>query len=266
MKLVDVHAHLDHALFKNDLDNVIERAKKAGVVAIVTSGINHPSNLTCQKIAAKYPLVKWSFGLYPIDLLGIIPDETGLERQITPIDLERELQFIRDDKDQIISIGEVGLDYHWDKERHDEQRANFQKIIEFCEKIKKPVIIHSRKAEADVFDMLESSKLKKGKIVMHCFEARKHILKKAIASGYRFSIPCTVAKLQHFQQLVEMANVSQLLTETDCPWLSPYPDRRRNEPAFVADAIKKIAEIKQMDAEETANNILKNYFDVFGTS
>lgn len=264
MKLVDVHAHLDHALFKNEMDSVIERAKKAGVVAIVTSGINRPSNLACQRIAAKYNIVKWSFGLYPIDLLGMIPDETGLERQTTPIDLEKELQFIKDNKDKIISIGEVGLDYHWDKHCHTRQKANFQRIIEFCEKIKKPVIIHSRKAEADVFDMLESSRLKKSGVIMHCFEARKHILKKAIANGYRFSIPCTVVKLQHFQQLVGMANISQILTETDCPWLSPYPGKK-NEPGFVAESIKKIAEIKQMDAEETANNILKNYFEVFGT-
>lgn len=265
MKLVDVHAHLDHALFRKDLDKVIERAKKNGVVAIVTSGVNHPSNLAAQKIAKKYDIVKWSFGMYPIDLLGLGPDEVGIERQTTPIDLDSEFEFIKKHKNEIVSIGEVGLDYHWDNKMHGQQKANFQKIIDFAEKIKKPMIIHSRKAEADVFEMLESSKLKRNKIILHCFEARKHILKQAIDKGYKFTIPCTVVKLQHFQNMVQWANISQLLTETDCPWLSPFPDKRRNEPSFAAGSVRKIAELKQMDAEETANNILKNYFDVFGT-
>ncbi len=265
MKLVDVHAHLDHVLFKKDLNEVIERAKKNGVVAIITSGVNHPSNLNAWKIAGKYDIVKWSFGMYPIDLLGLGSDEAGIKRQAAPIDLDSEFEFIKKHKNEIISIGETGLDYHWDKEKHDEQKANFQKIIDFVEKIKKPMIIHSRKAEADVFEMLESSKLKKNRIILHCFEARKHILKQAIDRGYKFTIPCTVVKLQHFQNMVQWANISQLLTETDCPWLSPYPDKQRNEPSFVMESIKKIAELKQMDAEETANNILKNFFEVFGT-
>lgn len=264
MKLVDVHAHLDHLLFKKDLDEVVKRAKESGVVAIISSGVNHPSNLRVMEISEKYGIVKWSFGMYPIDLLGLGVDETGIERQTTPIDLNSEFEFIKKNRDEIVSIGEVGLDYHWDKEHHAKQKESFQRIIDFAEKIKKPVLIHSRKAEADVFQMLESSRLKKNKIVLHCFEARKHILKKAVENNYRFTIPCTVIKLQHFQNLVQMANISQLLTETDCPWLSPYPDKR-NEPAFVIGSVKKIAELKQLDVEETANNILKNYFDIFGT-
>lgn len=263
MKLVDVHAHLDHLLFKKDLNEVVKRAKESGVIAIVSSGINHPSNLGVMEISKRYDIIKWSFGMYPIDLLGL-SEECGLERQTTPINLDEEFDFIKRHKNQIVSIGEVGLDYHWDREHHAKQKGNFQKIIDFVEKIKKPIIIHSRKAEADVFEMLESSKLKRDRIVLHCFEARKHILKKAIENNYRFTIPCTVVRMQHFQNLVKMASTSQLLTETDCPWLSPYPDKR-NEPAFVIESVKKIAELKQLDAEETANNILKNYFDVFGT-
>ena len=109
--------------------------------------------------------------------------------------------------------------------------------------------------------MLESSKLKK--VVMHCFTGRKHLVKRIIDNGWSLSIPCVVVKLQQFQDNVKLAPLSQLLTETDCPYLSPYPDIRRNEPAFVIETIKKIAELKKMDQEEVANNIFMNYQKMF---
>ena len=97
---------------------------------------------------------------------------------------------------------------------------------------------------------------------MHCFSAKKSIIKRAADNGYSFSIPPVITRLQHFQTLVEMVNIKQLLTETDCPYLSPFPDKR-NEPAFITETIKKIAEIKRMTQEDTANNIYMNYTNMF---
>ncbi len=262
MKLVDVHCHLTHERFKKDLDAVIERAKKAGLKAVVCSGVNHPTNLEALELAKKFDIVKASLGLYPIDLLGLGPDEVGLTRQTKKINLDEELEFIKSRKGEIVAVGECGLDYHWDKKHHEKQKENFQKIIDFVIKLKKPLIVHSRRAEFDVFDMLESSSIKKGGVVLHCFEGRKHLLQKAADAGYNFTIPCNIVKLQHFQTLVEIAELRQLFTETDAPWLSPFPGKR-NEPAFVAGSVKKIAEIKKVSQSKVSEGIWKNYKKVF---
>jgi len=260
MKLIDIHCHLTHQLFQKDLPQVIKRAKKAGLKTIVCSGVNHPTNVEALKLAKEYPLLKPSLGLYPIDLLGLSPDETGLTRQTEPIDLDNELEFIKKHKEEIAAVGEYGLDFHWSRkpEEHKQQKINFQKIIDFVAKLKKPSIIHSRRAELDTFEILESSSLKPQKIILHCFEGRKHLLKKATDQGYNFTIPTIITKLQHFQTLTEIAPLQQLFTETDAPWLSPYPGKR-NEPAFIIETIKKISEIKHLPQEEVAAQIWKNY-------
>jgi len=141
-----------------------------------------------------------------------------------------------------------------------EQRENFQKVIELCEKIKKPLIVHTRKAERPCVEMLQSSNVKH--VVLHCFEGRKNLIKQAADAGMIFSVPTNITRLQHFQMLVEIADLSQITTETDAPWLGPTP-MQRNEPANVLLAVKKIAEIKNMTAEEVANNIYLNYQRIY---
>jgi len=263
MLLVDIHAHLDHDKFKPDLDKVIERARKAGVKHIISSGVNSATNRLILKIAEKYDIVHPSFGLYPIDALAkeIESGEApGFVRDIKPTNVNEELKWIIKNKDKCVAVGEVGLDYKFGKGKEKEQKKVFQKVIETVEKIKKPIIVHSRKAEFDIVDMLESSKIKN--IVLHCFCGRKHLVKRAADNGWNFSIPPIVVKLQQFQLMAELVNINQLLTETDCPYLSPYPGER-NEPAFVIETIKKIAEIKGFTAEETANSIFMNYERIF---
>lgn len=258
--LVDVHCHLTHKLFEKDLDEVIKRNKEKGVKAIICSGVNPTDNLKVLDICSKYEVVKASMGIYPIDALGLGPDETGIVRYPGKIDLEEQFRFFLKNKDNIISIGEVGLDYKMDLKHHDEQKENFSKIISFCEKFGKPIVIHSRKAEADIIEMLETSKLKK--VVLHCFEGRKHLVGKAIDKGYSFSIPGNIIKLQHFQAVVERTPIQQLLTETDSPWLGPVAGER-NEPYNVLGTVKKIAEIKKITAEEAENLIFMNYQRMF---
>ena len=260
MNLIDIHCHLTHELFRKDLGQVLERAKKAGLKAIICSGINRPTNQEALQLAEKHDLVKASLGLYPIDLLGLGPDEVGLARQTEPIDLEKELAFIKKNRENIFGVGECGLDYHWSKkpEEHQQQKENFQKIISFVTRLNKPLIVHSRRAEADVVEMLESSSIRKDKVILHCFEGRKHLLKRTADSGYNFTIPAVIVKLQHFQTLTELADLPQLFTETDAPWLSPFSGKR-NEPAFVAETIKKMAEIKRIKPEEVAEQIWKNF-------
>src|SRR5574341_1821372 len=254
MILIDDHCHLMHKAYA-DLDKVIENAKKTGVKAIICSGVNPPTNREALEIAKKYPIVRASLGIYPVDALGIGQDVAeGLTTHKGAIDLDAEFEFIKKNKDKIAAVGEVGLDYHWvkDLEVQKKERENFARIIEFVEKLGKPMIVHTRKAEQDCIDMLTSSKLKT--VVLHCFEGRKSLIKKAADAGFIFSIPTNIVKSQHFQVLGEMAQIKQITTETDGPYLSPdgsFP----NEPANVLESVKKIAEIKKFTPEEVANNI-----------
>jgi len=264
MNLVDVHSHLNHKQFQDRLDSVIDNARKAGLKAIIVAGVNVPTNREVLQMAAKYPdIVKCSLGIYPIDALNIeIPalDEVGLTRNPEPFDVDKELAFIKTQKDKIIAIGEVGMDFKYLREHEKKQRENFQKVIDFAEKIKKPVVVHSRRAEVECVEMLESSKLKN--VVLHCFEGKKSLIKKAEDLGYCFSIPAIAKRLQHFQTVTEMVSITQLLTETDSPWLSPELGRF-SEPADVKGTVELMAKIKGMTFEETANNIFMNFQRLF---
>ena len=268
MNLVDVHCHLTHHEFKDDLKAVLKRAEKAGIKAILTSGVNPPANREVMELTKLSPLIKASLGIYPIDALGLSEGETGLPRQTKPINLDSEFKFIEEDKDKIAAIGEIGMDFHWaDKEKTiAKQTENFRKIIQFAKKMKKPIVIHSRKAELECIDILEKELPNKEiPVDMHCFGGSKKLIKRAADLDFYFSIPPIIVKLEHFQMMTEIVDIKQILTETDAPWLSPFADKK-NEPAYVIETVKKIAEIKGLSVEKTAEQIWKNYIRVFGNN
>ncbi|MBW3017271.1 TatD family hydrolase [Candidatus Woesearchaeota archaeon] len=252
--LVDIHAHLDHSAFKDDLNDVIERAKN---VIIVANGVNPSSNRFALELSKKFKNVKCAMGIYPIEVLQEEAKSGEYPIKIEEFDADEEIEFIRKNKDNIVALGEVGLDYAILKSKA--QKDVFEKIIKLSEQIKKPLIVHSRKAEQDVIDMLESSSNKK--IVLHCFCGKKQLVKKANDKGWYFTVPTNVVRSQQMQFIVEATNINNLVTETDAPYLSPFQDKR-NEPSFIIEAVKKIAEIKKMDVIEVENVIFKNYMDL----
>ncbi len=256
MIITDVHAHMDFEEYDKDIDRVIEENKKAGVAAIVNNGVHPKSNRKVLRLARKYDIIKPALGFYPVHAARASEQE-----------FDQELEFIS--RQHIAAIGEVGLDYkkggdnpHGDKYKQ-EMRTCFEKLISLAEKKKVPIIVHSRKAELDCIEMLESSTLKKEKIIMHCFMGRKHMVKRILDNGWNMSIPCIVNKLQQLQLIVEQASMTQLLTETDAPYMSPCQDVNRNEPRFIIEGLKKIAEIKGLDAEEVSKMIYQNYRRIF---
>jgi TatD DNase family protein len=265
MKLVDVHSHLNSIEFKDDLDDVLERAKKAGVQAILVSGTNPPTNIQVLEMAKKHPIIKASLGIYPTDALGIAPDEAGLLHHKGKIDLEQQFKFIRDNLENVAAVGEVGMDFYWaTKEDTELQQANnFRKIIQFCIEINKPIVIHSRKAEEECINILEEEiKNKEIAVIQHCFSGKKSLMTRAIELGHYFSIPPNILRASNFQTLVKKVPMEQILTETDSPWLSPFPGTK-NEPANVKETIKKIAEVKNMSVKEISEAIWDNYQRIF---
>ncbi len=252
MSFIDVHAHLDR-FSEEELDKVIKNAIDNNISTIIASGIDPNSNRKVLEISKKYDIVKASIGIYPPDAFET---ETNTKNNY---DTDEELKFIEENKNNIVSIGEIGLDYATGSNK-EQQIEVFKKQLELAKKLDLPVIIHSRKAEAEVLEILEKHEMKK--VLIHCFCGKKSLIKKGAELGYFFSVPTNVVRAQNFQELVKMVNINQLLTETDTPYLSPFKDKQ-NEPAFVVESVKKIAEIKGFEVDEVENNIILNYKRLF---
>lgn len=261
LMLVDVHAHLDHQLFKDDLALVLEQAMSQGLKAVIANGVNPESNNAVLSLAKKFPIIKPALGLYPIDGIGKAPDADGFPHPGKAFNVDSAIDAIAKHKNDIVAIGEVGIDYKFDNDLHDLQKQNFEKVIALSQKIKRPMIIHSRGAEADVISMLESAGVKKA--VLHCFSGNKKLIKQAANLGLSFSIPANIVRSQHFQMLVGIVPISQLLTETDSPLLGPVIGER-NVPQNVRFSIEHIARIKSLDAKEASMMVFKNFVGLFG--
>ena len=267
MLLVDVHAHLDLEGYEvyGGLDNLINECSDNGVKAIVANGVNIDSNRKIFDIAKKHPIVKIALGIYPTHCVELVESKDSKK-------FDEELKFIEDNikHKKCIAIGEVGLDYYEIKDLDNarkEVHKNIQKdclkkFINIAKKYDVPIIIHSRGAELETVELLESEGMKNKKVLMHCFSGRKHIVSRIADNGWFFSIPCNIERSLHFQQIARDVPLAQLLTETDAPLLSPVVGTV-NRFDNVKITVNKIAEIKKMTPKEVSNIIYANYMKLF---
>ncbi len=245
---IDVHCHLN---LLHDVEQAIARGEAAEVLCMVTQGVNTTSNRLALDYAEEFVSVKAALGLYPTDL------EKMSEKAI-----EKEIDFIRTQKDKIVAIGEVGLDL---KEAHDfeKQQWAFQELINLALEIDKPLIVHSRKAELQAITQLERSKAKK--VIMHCFSGKLMLAEAIVKNGWYLSIPTSVRNSEHFQNLIRQTPITQLLCETDSPYLHPRKEFP-NEPANVVESYQMIAKLKDVPLEDVEAQLEKNYEKLFGVS
>ena len=250
MLLIDAHAHLNDKAFQSDLDAVMKRAEKAGIKVIINAGTSPQTNKETLILAKKYKIIKPALGLHPTDCVKLTIE------QIT-----KELKFIEKNKQKIIAIGEIGLDYHWHKQtkEHEKQKKAFNELLKLAEKLNKPVFIHTRSAVDDSLEILKKYKLK---VILHSFGGAKKQIHEAIKQGYYFSIPTSIVRSTHFQELAKLVPLSKILTETDCPYLGPKK-QERNEPSNIIYSIKTLAEMKGITEKEETNNIFLNYQTLF---
>jgi len=263
MILVDVHCHLDHWELKERLDEVLRNAEEAGVRAIITNGINPETNRETLELAAKHKAVKAALGIYPMDALKRELESDEYPMKWKPFDVDEELRFIESHKERIVAIGEIGLDFtKASEDEKKEQESVFRKLLELARRIEKPVIVHSRAAELRAVEILEEVGQKN--VVMHCFGGRLHLVKRIVKNGWYFSLPTNIVRSEQLRKIAELSPMSKILTETDAPYLSPFREKR-NEPAFVVESIRVIAEVKGMDGIEVANAVFQNYQRLFMT-
>ncbi|MFH1972622.1 MAG: TatD family hydrolase [archaeon] len=242
---VDVHCHLDDDRFEKDIDEVIKNAEKNKVVAIINNGASPLRNRKTIELSKKYKIVKSALGFYPGEIIDFKDEE-----------IEKELKWI--EKQKPIALGEIGLDGTYDN--LEKQEKYFRKFIELGKKLNVPLIIHTRKAEKRIVDLIEE--LKPKKVVLHCFSGKLKLLKRLEGMDVYFSIPPIIVFSEQFKALVRHTPLTRLLTETDAPWMSPIKGER-NEPSNVLVTIKEIAKIKNVEEQEVMKAIYSNYQKLF---
>lgn len=242
---IDVHCHLDKLSELTNLEEIMSKCKKNKVGLIVTAGTNIESNRKVLEISQKYSEVKAALGIYPIDALEMKDSE-----------IDKELEFIRKNKDLISAIGEVGMDFKEGRDSEERQRESFSKFVELSIGLNKPIVIHSRKAELECIEILE--KLNAKKVIMHYFSGKKGLIKRIIENGWFLSVPTAVKNSEQFQLLIKLVPLQQLLCETDSPY--SHPDKEfPNDPSNILESYKMIAKIKEISLENVEKQLEKNW-------
>jgi TatD DNase family protein len=239
---IDTHCHLE--LLK-DIPKAINNAKKAGVEIIVYNSVNLKTMKLALELGEKYNEVKVALGIDPIEMLKLTEDE-----------IKEDINFIRKNKDKIIAIGEVGIDLKESSE-FEKQKKNFSRFINLASELNIPLIVHSRKAEEKVIEILEKENCKK--VMMHCFNGNFKLIKRIIENNWILSIPTNVTNSEHFQKIIEIVPIKNLLCETDSPFLHPIKGAFPNEPANVIESYKMISKIKKISLKETEEKIQNNF-------
>ncbi len=243
---IDIHSHID--MCKN-LPQIIENAKNQNV-KILTHGTTAESNRKILELKNKFPEIEIALGIYPTDCLKLSEKE-----------IDSEIEFIKENKNKIIAIGEVGIDLKENSEETLEtQRENLKKFVNLARELNIPAVIHSRKAEKECVELLE--KLNYNKIIMHCFSGNMKLVDRIIKNKWHLTAPTNIKHSEHFQKITEKTPIEQLFCETDSPFL--HPDKLRdNEPANVIESYNKIAEIKKIPLTEVEKIIEGNYKKLF---
>jgi TatD DNase family protein len=249
--LIDTHAHLCDPAFDADRREVLERASRAGVSAVIAVGENQADAEKNLVLAEMHPIIHPAAGLYPTNLDPDAAKQMG--------------SFIRNHRDKLAAIGEVGLDYWIVKEESEReiQREIFRLFIELGKQTGLPLNVHSRSAGRHAVAVLLESGA--GKVQLHAFDGKVSAAMPAVEAGFFFSIPPSVARSEQKQKLAKKLPLSCLLIETDSPVLGPVA-LERNEPANAWVALKTIAELRGITADETAEAVANNTRCLYGDS
>ena len=251
MSWLDSHCHINDKAFRDDLDAVLENMAnndvlKAMIISSYPDDYDYGLTIKHDKIAFKH-----SLGVYPGD--------------VNDLDEDKYAEYVRRCKEaECVAIGEIGLDYYWDKDNKERQKEVFERQLLLAEELKKPVIIHSRDAIADTYELLKKIQVKG---VMHCYSDSAEMAKEFVKLGFYISISGTITwkNAKEPLRVIREVPLDRLLIETDCPYLTPSPNRgKRNEPAYVVYTGKKICEELGLDEDVFQRQLNHNYHELFG--
>ena len=257
MKLFDSHAHYNDEMFDNDIDEVLSDMKNNNVYKIINVGYNIASSKKAIDISKKYNFVYATCGVSPEE----VPEK---EEDINKVleDLENLIK-----NNNVVAIGEIGLDYHWIKENKEIQKRMFIEQIKLANKYNLPIIIHSRDAEMDTLEILKKviHPIKNG--VFHCCQLNRELVKEALKLGFYISFdgPITFKNSKNANEIINMVALDRIFIEKDSPYLSQEPKRgKRNDSRNIIYIAKKVAEVKKISVEEISKITYKNICKLYG--
>ena len=253
--ITDSHCHLDYSILYNELDTVINRAIKNDVKLFLTICTTLESYKKIKLIIDKYKNIYGTFGIHP--------HET---KNYKNINSDLIIKYKKENK-KIIGIGESGLDYYYNHSDKNTQKEFFIQHIDAAKKLDVPLIVHSRNAELDTYDILKNNmKDKKLKVIIHCFTGSKDFAQKLIKIGCYISVSGIIT-FKNSNELIEAISsipINKLLVETDSPYLAPMPNRgKNNEPSFITHTIEKLSIIKNLDKKNVIENTTNNFKKLF---
>jgi len=256
MRFVDAHIHLSDEEYSKCTDEIMADAKKANVAALVSNSMDLRTSIESVKLAEKYQgMVYAALGIHPWSVQALTDDE-----------LQQTLDYIMKQKGNkaLVAIGEIGLDFKYEKVM-DKQLKVFDKMLHLAEELDLPVVVHSRGMTEKIIEMLPSYKVKK--VLLHWFSNPISALPKAVENGYCITEGPVTVYSNGIRDVVRKVPLNNLMTETDGPvryFKSPF-DGKRTTPAFIPLVIEAIAEVKRMDVDDVATQILSNFEGFFGT-
>ena len=240
--MIDSHVHLDDAKFDYDRENLIENLKEHGLDRVYNIGADLESSIASVELADKYEIIEAVIGVHPH-----AASEYNQEVEDKLIELSKN--------ENVRAIGEIGLDYYYDNSPRDVQVQVFKKQIELANKLKLPIVVHSREAAKETFDIISSykEKYKDLKFLIHCFSQSVEMMREYVKMGCYIALGgvVTFKNSKVPKEVAKEVPLENLLLETDCPYLAPEPMRgKRNEPMFIKYSAQKIAEIREISLEE----------------
>lgn len=251
--LIDTHAHLDFPQYKKDLAQVLERARQAGVIAVLNAGTDLKSSLRSVELSVSYPTISAAVGIHPH---AAAKAASGWLVQLEQLA----------NHEKVLAIGEMGLDFYRNLSPHDCQEEVFRKQIRLAVQVNKPLIIHSREAWTDTMRILKDEQLPDPPGVMHCFSGNRSWLDASLDLGFYISIagPVTYPRSHDLRDLLRYIPEDRLLLETDAPYLSPQAFRsERNEPAYVKLTYERVALALDREPELLAKQVYLNAIRLF---
>lgn len=251
MKIIDTHTHIYDERFEEDFDTVMKNIEEQ-MEGIVSIGFDPESSKKSIELANKYSFVHAVIGVHPVDIKKY-NDE-----------VEKELEKLAFTEKKVVAIGEIGLDYHWMEDPEEVQKEGFRKQIELAERVKLPIVIHTREALQDTLDILREYKNVGG--ILHCYPG-SYEAAKPFLDRYYIGVGGTVTfkNNRKTKELVKELSLDKIVLETDCPYLTPVPFRgKRNEPVYTKYVAEEIARIKEISVEEVINITTENAKKIYG--
>ena len=258
MEFFDSHSHYNDEKFNEDREQLIQDTYKQGITKFVCAGYNIQSSLYSLEMSKKYDFIYSICGISPND---IPQSEQELWKSIDEIS-----QITKQNNDKkLVAIGEIGLDYYWNKEDKELQKQAFIKQIELANQLELPIVIHSRDASVDTIEILKTNSVHK-KGIFHCCQLNQEMIRQALELGFYISFagPITFKNAKSADDCVRIVPMDRILIETDSPYLSPEPHRgKRNDSRNVKFVAQKIADIKGLSLEDVAKITYENAIKIF---